>query len=663
MGIDICFNRGFVSFLRGEKRDLRIYDNFNSSDCLLILDFQTANSCFSEKSFKEDRDMKRKRWLVDARVLWILLALTFIVFSMSFVFSELPPIVVEIKNLSQMYNDMNDTFDGRYCELTGCELTGLFNVSAFNTGDILSGELEAEFGDPFGAIEIGNTQLIQTDLIVAGMNLNGSFIIRNTESDSPIEFVFATTDNLVRLAIPKAGPDSGIYNPRSMMVGGDLGQIFNTNITSCLEQGYTQIDCNTSTTGADLGIQDDLEVRGSAFINENATITDTLFSNQILANSGTATLGGTGGTNNENLIIDFESSVNTVVLASTSGANSLRFNFTSVEFRGTSPGFTMKETDESNHEYFFGQSGTIFTLQDLTDSEIFISVNGANMDVGHQGAGNVRLFGQTITLEESGGQTLDIDIDGGDIVFNPSTGQIDVIGNLNATSNVFGSNGKFRTLEVGENATADEIVLEIGKGFLGDGGPQIKMWGNIHGPNFLTLQVNNFGQGEFGGDVGSFVFDTELFVRQDNDYLITGAGQGGKFKFGYSTAGSADHGFIGSRNVVAGESSHIVISDFANSGFDFWHPATNDIIIYLHSLNQAKDEFFGMQHNSSNVLLESGKGGFWINSTSGDFNVDLGSNDFKINNTAGISGNYSTGGGCWMFYTKGIMTSTNCTVT
>ena len=35
--------------------------------------------------------------------------------------------------------------------------------------------------------------------------------------------------------------------------------------TNCTAQGYTKIDCNTDLTGADLGVQDDLEVKDTGF--------------------------------------------------------------------------------------------------------------------------------------------------------------------------------------------------------------------------------------------------------------------------------------------------------------------------------------------------------------------------------------------------------------
>ncbi len=158
---------------------------------------------------------------------------------------------------------------------SGDTMTGQLNITAFGTGNILQGEFDLIIGQGYGAIEVGDIQIFQSNLTVAGMNLNGSAFMRNNNSgDSPIEFGWATSDNLIRLAIPIAGADYAIYNPRSMMVGGGLGQAFDDGMINCTAQGYNDIDCDTGLTGADLGIQDDLEVNGTMFIYENSTYSE-----------------------------------------------------------------------------------------------------------------------------------------------------------------------------------------------------------------------------------------------------------------------------------------------------------------------------------------------------------------------------------------------------
>lgn len=143
--------------------------------------------------------------------------------------------------------------------------TDLLNIVGYNTGDVLSNEIDMSIGTDYGAMKIGSIQLFQSNLNIAGLNVNGTFITRHTGGNSSIRFAWLGADNLVRLAIPKEGVDYALYNPRSEMIGGNLGQAFNNNMVNCTGQGYRFIDCATGVTGADLGLQDDFEFWGSLY--------------------------------------------------------------------------------------------------------------------------------------------------------------------------------------------------------------------------------------------------------------------------------------------------------------------------------------------------------------------------------------------------------------
>jgi len=149
-----------------------------------------------------------------------------------------------------------------------------FKIKDYGTGDILDKEYDLEIGGEYGAVEIGDIEIFMPSFSVGGMDLDGSALFRNEKSSisSMLEFGFVTTDNKIRFAIPKAGGSLATYNPRSFMIGGDLGQEFDDDIINCVTQGYKYIDCNTSTTGADLGVQDDLEVRGDIYLNSTLKI-------------------------------------------------------------------------------------------------------------------------------------------------------------------------------------------------------------------------------------------------------------------------------------------------------------------------------------------------------------------------------------------------------
>lgn len=146
------------------------------------------------------------------------------------------------------------------------------HVAGWSTGNVLNDEIDLFVGDgQHGALAIGDSiQIAELDGVgmVGNLNVSNTMLIRHYEDDglNNISLLF-TSQNQVRLAIPVNGVDFATYNPRSQMIGGDLGQQNENDIIRCSQQGYDLIDCDTAGTGADLGVQDDLQVRGNSFIN------------------------------------------------------------------------------------------------------------------------------------------------------------------------------------------------------------------------------------------------------------------------------------------------------------------------------------------------------------------------------------------------------------
>lgn len=182
-------------------------------------------------------------------------------------------------NVTNVFN--NSDINGTSISVREVFASELINGSAFGTGNVIANEFDMVLGGDYGAMKVGAMQIFITNLTIAGLNLNGTAVWRNmfTGHEPEIEFVWATSDNLIRLAMPKAGAALATYNPRSFMVGGDLGQAFSAGIVNCTTQGYTHIDCDTTATGADLGVHDDLEVRGDSFIEGNETVAGQLLYN------------------------------------------------------------------------------------------------------------------------------------------------------------------------------------------------------------------------------------------------------------------------------------------------------------------------------------------------------------------------------------------------
>lgn len=204
-------------------------------------------------------------------------------------------------------NETGDTMTGNL-NMSGNNITEVSNINPgtgstltinpFSTGDVLSSEIDLRVGNDYGALSVGNVEMFLGNMSIGGLNLNGTFVIRNRDGNSSIKFAWAGKNNLIRFAIPMEGAAFAIYNPRSGMDGGDLGQAFDDGLINCTAQGYNNIsrgdvytiDCATAVvhanglinSGADRGIADDLlighdlKVWNAAFIRGNVTMESNL---------------------------------------------------------------------------------------------------------------------------------------------------------------------------------------------------------------------------------------------------------------------------------------------------------------------------------------------------------------------------------------------------
>jgi hypothetical protein len=199
--------------------------------------------------------------------------------------------------------------------------TDYFNVDAANTGvttilGLATGGLtdyDLKVGDTttpdYGMMQIGNATFGRTSYNVGNLDLDGSLLLWNngTPATSNIEFAFAESANTIRFAIPKSGVGNATYNPRSMLIAGPA-VLDDTIVTVGYWQGqgiFDNLVCDTSGDGADLGVQNDLEVEGDLFIDdirESTSAAGVTFYNQvILDDTADATL-SIGTTTADNVI-------------------------------------------------------------------------------------------------------------------------------------------------------------------------------------------------------------------------------------------------------------------------------------------------------------------------------------------------------------------------
>ena len=108
-------------------------------------------------------------------------------------------------------------------------------------------------------------------------NLSSKYFM-NLNPNGNITFSIITKKSL--FVVPIEHPDFATWNSQSMMIGGDLapalvnsGKDVNETRVVCSNQGFTKIDCDVNLTGADLGVQDDLEVKDTGFFSFLGSLT------------------------------------------------------------------------------------------------------------------------------------------------------------------------------------------------------------------------------------------------------------------------------------------------------------------------------------------------------------------------------------------------------
>ena len=131
-----------------------------------------------------------------------------------------------------------------------------------------------------GVLQIGGGYLGFADQTISTTDLSDIMILWSTEdSAEDIAFMLVSPANLPRFVVAEEGSDLATYNPRSMVIG-PASTLANVDENILCSTNFSFIDCDTGLTGADLGIEDDLEVGGTGYFTERlfADINDTYYS-------------------------------------------------------------------------------------------------------------------------------------------------------------------------------------------------------------------------------------------------------------------------------------------------------------------------------------------------------------------------------------------------
>ncbi len=165
-------------------------------------------------------------------------------------------------------------------------------VTGLATGGLTDYDLKV--GDTttpdYGMIQIGNSVIGRTSYSVGAIDLNGTMLFRNIGGPvtSEIEFAFVESGGTdLRFALAKPAVGNATINTRSMLIAGPApADTAMVTVAHWQAQGiFDNLVCDTAGDGADVGIQNDLEVEGDVFVDsikESTAAAGVTFGNNII---------------------------------------------------------------------------------------------------------------------------------------------------------------------------------------------------------------------------------------------------------------------------------------------------------------------------------------------------------------------------------------------
>ncbi len=163
---------------------------------------------------------------------------------------------------------------------------------AASVGGLTDYDLSVGDASDYGMVHIGDFGLGRTSYSGGSLDLGGSILLNNESAldagnDPGIVFALVENGNTLRMAIPESGAGNASAFFRSATFAGPM--TLNNNVVLCNTwSAYdSNIDCDTGGTGADVFIQDDLEVEGTIFAHETINLEgSTADGNQVIIQVG-----------------------------------------------------------------------------------------------------------------------------------------------------------------------------------------------------------------------------------------------------------------------------------------------------------------------------------------------------------------------------------------
>ncbi|MBR9683418.1 hypothetical protein GOV03_02660 [Candidatus Woesearchaeota archaeon] len=196
--------------------------------------------------------------------------------------------------------------------ILGLATTTLTDSSITTSGDATAaGNITADYF-------LGNgSQLTGIDIYLSKYNngvFNGSLYTKGSNgssSDSNSLFQVIGDDGSPRFQIQNGGNEQASFIARSFIVVNQNDTLLNSSQNNiCSDWGFNNIDCNTSSTGADFGVQDDMEVQGLLYADQGIYGAASNWGVHLLLGDMDLTNGGNNGTftTSTNIFCDYISS-------------------------------------------------------------------------------------------------------------------------------------------------------------------------------------------------------------------------------------------------------------------------------------------------------------------------------------------------------------------
>lgn len=170
-----------------------------------------------------------------------------------------------------IYNNGGD-LDGD-SSFTFNDATGVVTITGIGGSGLTGYDLKV--GDTstpdYGLIQTGDAAFGRVPYNAMSMDLDGSVVIRNltVPATSNIEFAFLESGGTsVRFALAKSAAGNATYSARSMLIAGPSvwdDEIVTVGYWQTNNSIFDNLACDTSGDGADLAVQNDLEVEGDIF--------------------------------------------------------------------------------------------------------------------------------------------------------------------------------------------------------------------------------------------------------------------------------------------------------------------------------------------------------------------------------------------------------------